>query len=226
MPFDHSNLRSQTNPTKAFEMGQGQSSVGPDGHSERQTRPARLPFEMAHQNQSSVGPDGHHSANRQTARPAPGRRLSFEKGQVQTSVGPNGPFGFGSRDNDRPLIDMYKDEREKKKQTGLEAFQTDTCTIYTLLALLFSRTMITSLLEGNENDSYGINNLFREGSCLTKCATNVGIVVKSFIVLVLCILSGTLQLLPIFLVGWYQPGDIEKGYLARVVKGDEEVCLD
>jgi len=96
--------------------------------------------------------------------------------------------------------------------------------IYMLLALLCSRAMITKLLKNTEDDSYGINNLFREGSYLTKCATNVGIAVKFVIVFVLCILTGTLQLLPILLTGWYQPGDIEKGYLARVEKGNDEVC--
>lgn len=175
---------------------------------------------------NAVGRDGRHSG---PSRP-PRSRLAF---QAQASVSPSGAFGLGSHDfnklEDKSLVERYKAlkaERSEKRQAGLDAFQTDSCTIYMLLALLLSRTMITSLLESSEEDAYGLNNLFHKCTCLTKWANNIGIAVKSVIVLVLCVLAGTLQLLPIFLVGWYQPGDVEKGYLARIVKGDDEVCLD
>lgn len=181
---------------------------------------------MGQDQSNAIGPDGRQSGG--SSRPVSRSRLAY---QAQASDSPSGAFGLGSHDfnklEDKSLVERYKVYKaERSKKAGPDAFQTDSCTIYMLLALLFSRTMIHSLLESSEEDAYGLNNLFHKCTCLTKWANNIGIAVKSVIVLVLCLLAGTLQLLPIFLVGWYQPGDIEKGYLARVVKGDDEVCFD
>lgn len=125
-----------------------------------------------------------------------------------------------------PIESLTKKEQKAKDMLKALCDEGNSYPIYMLLALLFSRTMITSLLKDGEDDAYGITKWLRSKrfAGFSTFADNAIVAIKFFIVLVLCVLTGTLQLLPIFLTGWYQPGDIEKGYLARVEKGNDEVC--